>query len=91
LSPGQRQKLVMARVFYHKPHVVVLDEITSHVYTQSEEVIYKMCQERGILMLSVGHRNSLRKYHQRVLKVQGKKLVDATLHSKSYDNDENQL
>ena len=56
LSGGERQRIGFARVFYHKPDFVVLDEATSAINPEQEIALYKQCQEIGVTMLSIAHR-----------------------------------
>ncbi|GAB1609739.1 ATP-binding cassette sub-family D member 4-like isoform X2 [Argonauta hians] len=71
LSPGQQQRLCFVRLFYHRPRFAVLDESTNQISSSSEEIMYMMCKELGITVLSVGHRDTLAKYHEMVLHIQG--------------------
>jgi ATP-binding cassette subfamily D (ALD) protein 4 len=64
LSPGQVQKLAFARAFLAKATFLLLDEATSAMDAESEETLYKECVRRGIWMVSVGHRASIKPYHQ---------------------------
>lgn len=50
---------------------VVLDEATSQVGTQMESKLYGICRLLGITVISVGHRDSMRQYHDRVLLLSG--------------------
>ena len=43
---------------------VVLDEATSQVGVAMERQLYSMCSQLNITVLSVGHRDSLREFHQ---------------------------
>mmetsp|Transcript_2828 Transcript_2828/g.10295 ORF Transcript_2828/g.10295 Transcript_2828/m.10295 type:complete len:146 (-) Transcript_2828:181-618(-) len=71
LSGGERQRVGFARVFYHKPDFVVLDEATSAINPEQEIALYKACQESGVTMISIAHRMELRKFHKHELKIEG--------------------
>jgi len=60
LSKGQRQRLVLARVFLQRPQIVLLDEPTSALDAQSEAFIQQALEtQRGKwTMFSVAHRLS---------------------------------
>ncbi|XP_061167666.1 lysosomal cobalamin transporter ABCD4-like isoform X2 [Saccostrea echinata] len=72
LSPGEMQRLSFVRLFFHQPKFAVLDEATSQISIDLERVLYTKCQELGITLMSVGHRDTLRQYHQLELRLQGR-------------------
>lgn len=71
LSPGEMQRLSFVRLFYHQPLFAVLDEATSQVGLEMERTLYSMCAKMEITLLSVGHRSSLRQFHQVELRIEG--------------------
>jgi ATP-binding cassette, subfamily D (ALD), member 3 len=72
LSGGEKQRLCMARLFLHRPVLAVLDECTSAVSVDVEQILYKHCLSLGITILSVSHRPSLIKFHERYIRLDGK-------------------
>ena len=69
LSPGEQQRLAWVRMLYHKPRLAVLDEATSGVSEDLETTMYTEALRLGITLVSVGHRASLRQYHDTVLAI----------------------
>ncbi|XP_040264669.1 ATP-binding cassette sub-family D member 3 [Bufo bufo] len=76
LSGGEKQRMAMARLFYHKPQFAILDECTSAVSVDVEDYIYSHCKKVGITLFTVSHRKSLWKHHKYYLHMDGRGNYD---------------
>jgi hypothetical protein len=56
-----------ARLFYHGPRFAIMDESTSALDEETEAKCLQRCLTRGISLVSVGHRPSLRAFHTHLL------------------------
>jgi ABC-type uncharacterized transport system fused permease/ATPase subunit len=67
LSGGEQQRLGWARLLLQRPVYGILDEATSALDEPMEALLYQQLRDLGVTYLSVGHRSSLRAYHDRVV------------------------
>ena len=82
LSGGQRQRLAIARVFLKNPAVVVLDEATSSLDTESERAIEAAMEDllRGRSTLIIAHRLSTVRRADRVVVLDRGRIVEQGTH-----------
>ena len=73
LSGGEKQRMAMGRLIYHKPTYAILDECTSAVSMDVEELLYTHMKNQGITLITVSHRDTLWKYHEYLLRFCGDK------------------
>lgn len=73
LSGGEKQRMAMGRLFYHKPQFAILDECTSAVSMDVEADLYHHCKKLGITLFTVSHRQTLFRFHDYNIKFDGEK------------------
>ena len=71
LSGGEKQRIAMARLFYHKPTFAILDECTSSTSLDIEKIVYDQCKKLEITLFTVSHRLSLYQFHDFILRFDG--------------------
>ncbi len=75
LSLGEQQKLAFVRIFLNRPKWVFLDEATSAMDEETETKLYSLLISMpGITVVSVGHRSTLDRFHERKLVIDGGSL-----------------
>ncbi len=71
LSLGEQQRLAFARLLLNSPSFVVLDEATSALDVATEKHLYQLLAQREMAFVSVGHRPTLKDFHDTVLELDG--------------------
>jgi putative ATP-binding cassette transporter len=69
LSLGEQQRLSFARLLFKRPAIAFLDESTSALDEPNEERLYKYLRKHRYTYVSVGHRSTLLKYHDWLLRI----------------------
>jgi vitamin B12/bleomycin/antimicrobial peptide transport system ATP-binding/permease protein len=67
LSLGEQQRVSFARIFLRKPVLAFLDEATSSLDEPNERLLYERLRELGISFVSVGHRSTLKEFHDHLI------------------------
>lgn len=82
LSGGQRQRIAIARVFLKNPAVVILDEATSSLDTESEKLVEEALEEllEGRTTFIIAHRLSTVRRADRLMVLDQGRIVESGSH-----------
>jgi ATP-binding cassette subfamily B protein len=87
LSTGQRQLISFARALLKNPRILILDEATSSIDTQTEKLIQEGLEEllRGRTSFVIAHRLSTIKQSDRILVINNKGIEEIGTHDELMD------
>ena len=82
LSGGEKQRIAIARAILHDPKVLILDEATSSVDTETEQLIQDALRAlvKGRTTFAIAHRLSTLRNADRLVVVEDGKLAEVGTH-----------
>lgn len=82
LSGGQRQRIALARAILRDPSILILDEATSQVDLESEQLIHKVLEQfvRNRTTVVITHRMSTLALADRIVVMSGGRILDVGEH-----------
>ena len=79
MSGGERQRIVLARAFIKKPDILILDEATSSLDLESENLIYQSIKNLSnkMTIIIITHRLSFLKQSNKIFVIEKGKIIDS--------------
>jgi ABC-type uncharacterized transport system fused permease/ATPase subunit len=71
LSGGEKQRVGLARVLYHRPKYAILDECTSAITVDGEFNIFSRLTALPMGIITISHRQTLYAFHNKLLTFDG--------------------
>lgn len=87
LSGGQRQKIAIARVLYKNPEIIILDEASSSLDSDSEEHVMNTLKELksdGKTIIMIAHRLSTVLNADKIIVMSKGKVIESGTHNELY-------
>ena len=82
MSQGQRQLLSFARTVLHHPSILILDEATANIDTETETIIQDSLEKMRSIgtMLVVAHRLSTIQHSDQIIVLQNGEIIERGTH-----------
>ena len=89
LSSGQRQLLAFIRAYVYNPHILILDEATSSVDNESEELIQRATEKltQGRTSIVIAHRLSTVQNADMIIVLEKGEVVEQGTHEELLNKD----
>ncbi|MFC5184126.1 ABC transporter ATP-binding protein [Actinomadura harenae] len=89
LSGGERQRIAIARLLLKQPRIVILDEATAHLDSESEAAVQRALATAlaGRTSLVIAHRLSTIREADQILVVDGGRIRESGTHEELLDRD----
>ncbi len=91
LSGGQRQRIAIARAILKNAKILILDEATSSLDSQTEQEIQKslntVLEEHNITVIAIAHRLSTIKHMDRIVVMEGGQIIEDGAFAELMDNE----
>ncbi|SJM86188.1 probable Peroxisomal long-chain fatty acid import protein 2 [Zygosaccharomyces bailii] len=69
LSGGEKQRMNFARILFHKPRFVVMDESTNAISVDMEDYLFQLLAKYRFNFITISQRPGLIKYHDMLLEI----------------------
>lgn len=82
LSGGEKQRIAIARAVIHNPRILILDEATASLDTQSEKLVQEALQKlvKNRTTFAIAHRLSTLKFADRLVVFKNGKIAESGTH-----------
>ena len=87
ISGGQKQRIMIARAIVHKPKILIFDEATSALDNKTQKSISESINKLNCTRIVIAHRLSTIKNADRILMLEGGKIIEQGNYQELIDKD----